>query len=346
MNAVKNIPHPAVLLRTFGISACITIASLIVVLLWLGAGALGAAVVLIAVELAFSFDNAIINAKVLARMNQFWQKMFLTVGVVLAIFGMRVLFPMIIVMLTAHVPFGTVVDLAFNHPTIYAAKLTLAHPSIAAFGGSFLLMLALHFFMDDEKEVHWITEIERPLKAAARWWVPAVVTVCITAVFGQLVPMAEQAAVWRSGLAGTALFLAVNVFTEWIGGLTSKSGSAHQHSGTLALMMFGYLQLLDASFSFDSVLGAFAITTNVVLIAIGLGVGAIWVRSLTVYMVRHKMLSAYAYLEHGAHYAVLALAVALFISLLIDVPQAITGIVGIGLIAASVAASPKSGRRP
>jgi uncharacterized protein len=87
------------------------------------------------------------------------------------------------------------------------------------------------------------------------------------------------------------------------------------------------------------VLGAFAITDQVLLIVLGLGVGAIWVRSLTVYLVRKGTLKSYKYLEHGAHYAIFVLAVALLASLFISVPDAITGIVGIGVILASLVSS-------
>jgi hypothetical protein len=334
---VKLSLHPHGPLRIFGISGIITAVSLLAVGIFLGLSALWIAIILIAVELAFSFDNAVINAKVLARMSPFWQQMFLTVGVVLAIFGMRIIFPMLIVMVTAHLPLGTVINLAFHHPEEYAHHLELAHPAISAFGGSFLLMLALHFFMDDEKKVHWIHSIERPMRAAARWWLPGLMTIAIIGIFASVVSE-HRTVIWQAGLAGVGLFLAINIFTEWIGGIAgNKTGEGHK--GIIALLMFGYLQVLDASFSFDSVIGAFAITNDVILIAVGLGVGAIWVRSLTVFMVRRRMLEAFVYLEHGAHYAVLSLAAAMLISLIIDVPQFITGLVGIGVIASSIVAS-------
>jgi hypothetical protein len=100
-----------------------------------------------------------------------------------------------------------------------------------------------------------------------------------------------------------------------------------------------YLQLLDASFSFDGVLGAFAITNKVLLIVLGLSVGAFWVRSLTVYMVRKGTLARYKYIEHGAHYAILVLAVALLASLFFEVPDAVTGVSGLGVIVASFISS-------
>ena len=106
--------------------------------------------------------------------------------------------------------------------------------------------------------------------------------------------------------------------------------------------MFMYLELLDASFSLDGVLGAFAITSDVVLIVAGLGVGAVWVRSLTVFMVRRGTLEAYKYLEHGAHYAIAVLAVAMLLSAVYHIPEAITGLLGILLIGGSIVASIKA----
>jgi hypothetical protein len=104
-------------------------------------------------------------------------------------------------------------------------------------------------------------------------------------------------------------------------------------------MTFIYLQILDASFSFDGVIGAFAITSDIVLIAIGLGIGAIWVRSMTVYLVRKKTLGQFIYLEHGAHYTVFVLAMVMLASALLDIPEIVPGLTGVGIILASIIAS-------
>lgn len=343
---MKSGLHPHSPLRIFGASAIISVVSLIAITIFLGPGALIVALILVAVELAFSFDNAIINAKILANLSPFWQKMFLTVGVVIAIFGMRVVFPLLIVMVTAHLPWGTVLELALHNPKEYAEKLDLAHSSISAFGGSFLLMLALHFFMDDERQVLWLKRIERPLMKLARWWVPAVACVIIVGLFAVLPANHHPAETLRAGLGGIVLFLAINLFTDWIGryaerktGISPNTKSAIKQTGVVAFLTFMYLQVLDASFSFDGVIGAFAITNEIVLIAAGLGIGAIWVRSMTVYMVRKGTLDSYKFLEHGAHYAVFVLAMTMFISLLTEVPEFITGVLGLGLIFASIVAS-------
>lgn len=78
----------------------------------------------------------------------------------------------------------------------------------------------------------------------------------------------------------------------------------------------------DASFSFDGVIGAFAINKDIFIIMLGLGVGAQWVRSLTIYFVKRDTLSEYRYLEHGAHWHfILALAGLMFLSALKECPK-------------------------
>src|SRR6185369_2788547 len=119
--------------------------------------------ILAVLEISLSFENAVVNATVLRRMSKFWQRMFLTLGMIIAVLGMRLLFPIAIVVVTAKLHFAAVLDLAVNHPAEYADKLALAHPSIAAFGGMFLFMIFLDFLIDSGKHLHWIAVIERPL---------------------------------------------------------------------------------------------------------------------------------------------------------------------------------------
>ena len=152
------------MLRYFGFSAFLTVAAIVAALVGLGPAAALTVTVLIAIEVAFSFDNAIINAKVLERLSHFWQHLFLTLGIVIAIVGMRLLFPILIVVLTAHLGWHQVIKEALHQPTLYAAHLAHAHIAIAAFGGGFLLTLALYFLFDDEREVLWLERLERRLQ--------------------------------------------------------------------------------------------------------------------------------------------------------------------------------------
>ncbi len=294
--------------------------------------------VLIGVELAFSFDNAVVNAKVLEKLSQVWQQLFLTVGVVIAIVGMRLVFPIVIVMLASHLGWGSVVNLALHHPGEYASKLQDAHIGIAAFGGGFLLALTLYFFWDQDKSIHWLQRLERPASRRGNGWLPAALTLVAVAACA-LVPFNHHGAeTLQIGALGALLYIVIKLFIDALGKLAGPVQKS-VYTGWAALGVFMYLQVLDASFSFDGVIGAFAITDQVILIAAGLGVGALWVRSLTVFMVRRGVLASYKYLEHGAHYAIGVLAVALLISVFWEVPDAVAGMTGLGIIAASFVSS-------
>ena len=125
----------------------------------------------------------------------------------------------------------------------------------------------------------------------------------------------------------------------------SGNGAVVGLAGKAAFFMFLYLEVIDASFSFDGVIGAFAITNDIFEMALGLGIGAMYIRSLTVYLVRKGTLDDYVYLEHGAHYAIGALAVILLVTIKYEIPEVITGLVGVALIGLSFASSVIRNRR-
>jgi hypothetical protein len=333
-------------LRIFLFSIVATAAILLGVLFGIGPSALIITLILAVVELTFSFDNAIINAKVLGKMSRPWQTAFLSVGIIIAIFGMRVVFPVVIVMLTAHLSWGSVVDLALHHSHEYAHHLELAHASIAAFGGAFLLILGLTFFMDDSKQVHWIGAIERPLHRFSHWLAAPAVVVVLLLVLSWLPANDHAMDTLKSGLLGAATYVLIQSLSGLFSRLQGDKLSQAGQTGLTALSSLIYLEVLDASFSFDGVIGAFAITSNVILIAAGLGIGALWVRSLTVYMVRKGVLGQYAFIEHGAHYTVLVLALLLLVSVLFSISDYIPGLLGVGIIGASIAASLQRRRTP
>lgn len=329
-------------LRIFAISGFITLATLLVVYFYLGWRAAFVTLVLIVIEITFSFENAIINARILATMSKFWQKMFMTIGIVIAVFGMRIIFPIAIIALTAGLPWDQVIQLALNEPDKYAHQLELAHPSIASFGSMFLLMLCLHFFFDTSRKERWINIIERPLQHVGKWWLYVAACLVVLVVVSVLPFNAHPKETFVAGMIGVITYLAIHGLTELFTDQEEKiegKAKAVQKAGLAGITAFLYLEILDASFSFDGVIGAFAVTKDVVLIAIGLGVGALWVRSMTLFMVRKRILSAYRYLEHGAHYTIGVLALLLLVGLFKDIPEVMAGVVGIGIISASVASS-------
>jgi uncharacterized protein len=330
--------------KVFLTSGIITVLSLALVLYLMGVEAMFIAAMLMIIELTFSFDNAIINARTLSKMSPFWQRMFMTVGIFIAVFGMRVIFPIIIVMATAGLSWGDVINLALNEPDKYAEALHHAHPSIAAFGGMFLFTLALHFFFDSSREIRWLHAIERPMQEINRRGLYIFVSAALLGIITLLPGNAHPKETLTAGLLGIAIYVVIHGLSEAFSRHHEKAqqraGGKMLQAGAMAgFASFLYLEVLDASFSFDGVIGAFAVTKDVVLIAVGLGVGALWVRSMTLYIVHRKVLNTYRYLEHAAHYVIGALAGTLLLGIFFEIPEMYVGLLGLVVIAIAISNS-------
>ena len=301
--------------------------------------------ILLVLELTFSFDNAVVNSKVLVNMSEFWQKIFLTVGIFIAVFVVRFILPIVIVMIAAGRSFMEVIDLALNRPEEYAEVLHHASPMIDAFGGAFLLMIAASYFIDRNKTTHWIKG-ESWLARAGRFDNLKICLMLLLAVVLYFTVSPEyHAIVLISSILGILLHIGLELFGSLFSDDETKQKMRKQ-TGWAAFASFMYLEVLDASFSFDGVIGAFAITTSIVLIIAGLGVGAIWVRSLTIYLLRAGTLSKYRYLEHGAHWAIMALGIMMFVKLYhVEPPEWFTGGIGLVFILTAVISSVIEARR-
>src|SRR3989344_2503247 len=250
----------------------------IAIFLWGGFAALMLLLLLATLETTLSFDNAVVNAKVLSRMNARWQQRFLTWGI-----------------------------------------------PVAAFGSVFLLLVSFKYFFNDRKTVHWIVLIERWL---SRWGgieaieIALVLTILLLAT---LIAPLKAAEILVAGLVGVILFVIIQGIAQSFEAGATKSADMAAKAG---VALFIYLNVLDSAFSLDGVVAAFAISTSVPIIALGLGVGALFVRSFTIMLVRAKTLETLVYLEHGAHYAILGLAIAMLVGIFVEVPEAITGLIG------------------
>lgn len=324
------------MLNMFKVPLLLTGVALIFTLIFGGLTAAITVVILGLLELTFSFDNAVVNAKILGRMNAKWQQLFLTVGILIAVFGMRLLFPLVIVSLTAHIDPLTALRLAIAHPREYAQHIHHAHVSIASFGGVFLLMLFLDW-VSEERKVKWLIPIENIL---AKWGKLEGLTIMVTglAILLSARFLGNAESVMLAGLFGMITYLAVSSIDSFF---NEDNITAVAKAG---FSTFLYLEVLDASFSFDGVVGAFAVTNNIFLIAIGLGIGAIFIRSLTVYLTRSGTLNDYRYLEHGAHWAIGALAILLLLSVRFDISDIVTGSIGIGFIGVALLHSIKGNK--
>lgn len=349
-------------LRTFGWSLGVTVVSLIAAFLYGGWTAFVLCLILGVLEVSLSFDNAVVNAKILEKMSAYWQKIFLTIGILIAVFGMRLIFPLVIVSVTADMGPIEALQLAMEKgdPDVvgtYGYQLNEAHPQIAAFGGMFLLMLFLDFIFE-EREISWLSWLERPLARAGKLENLSVVVGTVLLLLTAELLAEDAHIVLLSGVLGMVTYLAVNglgsVFTvpgegdesvtdEVADVAAKKSGGPTElakATGKAGFFLFLYLEVLDASFSFDGVIGAFAITSDPVIIALGLGfIGAMFVRSITIFLVRKGTLAEYVFLEHGAHWAIGALAAILLISIKVHVNEIVTGLVGVVFIGAAFASS-------
>lgn len=299
-----------------------------------GLSALFLATVLSVLEVSLSFDNAVVNAIVLKKMTPLWQHRFLTWGIAIAVFGMRLVFPLILVGVMAHINPIDALIMAATKPQEYADIMTSAHVSIAAYGGAFLMLVALKYFFEEEKDVHWISMIERPIAKLGRMEAVEIAVTMITIYcFSLFQKDHDKLTFLVSGIWGIVTYVAV----DGIGAFLQSPDETEQLDLNKASMgMFLYLEVLDASFSFDGVVGAFAITNNLFIIMIGLGVGAMFVRSLTIMLVEKGTLAEYRYLEHGAFYAIGTLAVIMFTGTVQHVNEVITGLIGAALIALSL----------
>lgn len=287
-------------------------------------------------ETSLSLDNAVVNATVLKDMDEKWVRRFLTWGIAIAVFGMRIVFPLAIVAIAAWVtPWEAVRIALFDHQR-YEDIVTGAHIGISGFGGAFLALVGLSFFFDDDREHLWLPIIEKPLAAFAKIpQVQYIATIGIIAGLSFLLEGAEKQTFLIAGMSGIATYFAVQKLGDWMGASEDATGKVVR-SGAAS---FVYLEFLDASFSFDGVIGAFAITNDIVMIALGLGIGAMFVRSMTVALVKGGTLSEYRYLEPGAFYAIIALAAIMLLSIRVHTPEVVTGLIGAAFIGAAFWAS-------
>ncbi len=285
--------------------------------------------VLAILEISLSFDNAIVNANKLKTMTPKWQRRFLTWGILIAVFGMRIVFPLAIVVIAAGIGPWDALVLASTRPAEYAQIMHEAHLPIAAFGGTFLMLVGLGFFFDGEKDIHWLGIIETPASRLAAVKSVEVVIVLLTIFgFSKFLEPAESIIFFQAAIWGLLVFLLVDV----LGSLLDHAEQAKKSAAGGGLGAFLYLEVLDASFSFDGVIGAFAISQNLFVIAIGLGIGAMYVRSMTIMLVEKGTLAEYRYLEHGAFYAIIALSLVMFAQSLVHVPEVLAGTGGTLLI--------------
>lgn len=314
-------------MRLFLFPSLVTIIAFVAAYFWGGIQALFLVGLLAVLETTLSFDNAVVNAKVLARMSERWQTRFLTWGILMAVFGTRFLFPILIVAAAAGLSPYTALLLALFDPAAYGAELEHAHVAIAAFGSAFLLMVSLKYFFNERKTVHWIDFVEKHL---SRWGgieaIEIALVLSVLLVSALFLPH-EATKLLMAGVIGVVLFIVIEGIAQSFE--MEESAAANSVSAQAGLALFIYLNVLDSAFSLDGVVGAFAITSSLPVIIAGLGIGALFVRTFTLALVRAKTLEALPYLEHGAHWAIFGFALAMLANMFVHVPETITGLIGL-----------------
>ena len=330
--------HLKELLRIYWFAALATI------LLWglvgwkFGSTALFTVIVLTLLETTFSADNAVVNSKVLVTMSPFWQRLFMTVGIFIAVIVVRFGLPIIIVAATTGLGISNVTDLATHHPSEYEHALEKAAPVINAFGGTFLLMVTLSYFIDYGKRTHWLPYLERYLGKLGKFDnITVFIMLLSTLIIYATVDAQHHNATLLASLMAITLHIGLNLLNALASTAQQKKGNVKHLVGMAAFAAFMYLEVLDASFSLDGVIGAFALTGNIILIIAGLGAGTVWIRAMTVHLVRHNVLSKYIYLEHGAHWAIGFLGAVMLLKLYhIELPEFIVGSLGLVFISLAI----------
>ena len=312
---------------------------------WIGSksGSAGAMTALMSVmilglfEVSISFDNSVVNAMVLKKQSHAFRIAFLTIGFLIGVVGMRLILPLVIVSVTTGLSLAQVYAMAVHNPDEYGHQLHLHHVEVMLFGGAFLMMVALTWLFDHERDIHWLGGLERRLGQLGKLsMIAAGVTLVLVLVVAFALPIEKRSAGLLAGVIGVVVYI-------FVGGLGDALGGEDEHGGgelvtkglSAAIATFTFLEVRDASFSFDGVIGAFAISKDIFIIMLGLAVGAQWVRSLTVFLVERDTLGEYRYLEHGAHWAILALSCLMLISALHQVPEVVMGLIGLVLISLS-----------
>lgn len=341
-------------LRYFANSLIGSVIGLVLAYLIAGLEGLWIALVLSILEVSLSFDNAVVNAKILKNMEEVWKKRFLTYGMAIAVFGMRFVFPIVIVSAALGINPWAALMLAIDSPDDYAHALESVHTSVMGLGGSFLALVALKFFVNHEKEDHWLPKFEQwlvnldkidPLNIFGKFEINLVHGAIVLAITGVMTGIInymhgpdDATSFIVSSVFGIILYIVVDSLENFIGPADGVLTGSAAKSG---LASFVYLEVLDSSFSFDGVLGALALSTNIFIIMIGLGIGALFVRSLTILMVDRGTVEQYRFMENGAFFAIFGLATIMFINTVYEIPEVITGLIGVGFIAASIYSSIK-----
>lgn len=274
-------------------------------------------------ETISSIDNAIINAEVLHTMKPKYRRWFLIWGILIAVFLVRGLLPWLIVYATATDLgfFGSLTATFSSDPKVLEAIESSA-PILLSGGGTFLVFLFFHWLFLEPK--NYGLRGERFFHEQGVWFYAVVsIILCGIVWFGlKINPLMAFGAV-----VGSTAFFITHGFKE----NAEKAEKSLMKEGMTDISKILYLEVIDATFSIDGVLGAFAFTLSVPLILLGNGLGAVVVRQLTLGNI--DRIKKYIYLKNGAMYSILFLGIIMLSdSFGVHVPEWLSPVITFGVI--------------
>ncbi len=249
-------------------------------------------------EIISSIDNAVVNADVLLTMSEKARRWFLLYGIVIAVFVVRGLLPLLIVWLSSPgIGLIGAFTATFNSDPVVKEIIETQKPILLAGGGLYLVYLFFYWFFVEPKEYAHI--LERHIHSKYSFWFYAVASFVLLGVVWTTIRINPLIAL--GAVVGSTAFFITNGFKH--NAEEAEKRVAHSHLSDISKIL--YLEILDATFSIDGVLGAFAFTVSVPLILLGNGLGAYVVRYVTIHGA--KTVRKYRYLKNGAMYSIGAL---------------------------------------
>lgn len=275
-------------------------------------------------EIVTSVDNAVINADVLRTMSKAARRWFLIWGIFIAVFLIRGLLPFVIVYgLNPQLGVWGTLTAAFSEDPLVMQAVEAAAPPLLMMGGVFLVFLFLHWIFLQPK--YYGLRGEEFIERRGVWFF-VIVSLALTLLIWYSIPINPWIAFGAA--VGSSVFFIVHGFRE---NAEKKEREMLQNRKMSDWSKILYLEVIDASFSIDGVLGAFAFTLSVPIILIGNGIGAVVVRQLTVSNI--ERVRKYRYLKNGAMYSVAVLgAVMILDSLGAHIPAWVSPLTTISII--------------
>lgn len=275
---------------------------------------------LTAFETISSIDNAIINAEVLTTMKPKYQRWFLLRWILIAVFLVRGLLPWLIMYFTApQLGFiGSLTATFSNNPQTHTI-IEQAAPILMIGGWIFLVFLFFHRLFLETK--HFGLRHEKFFQKQGAWFyaVVSLLLMMLVRFAMKINPMMAFGAV-----VGSSAFFITHGFKNYAEQTETELANTNAWMSDIAKIL--YLEVIDATFSIDGVLGAFAFTLSVPLILLGNGLGAFIVRRLTVKNIQH--IKKYKYLKNGAMYSILFLGVIMIAkSFWIETPERLSPVI-------------------